>query len=133
MAAVDRSLWQGIIEQVVSSGGNIIRPWFTQLEPLSLDHGLLEIQVPGRKERDYCQRHAMRLFTEAAQASTGRLVGVCFLTAADAAAAQRMILAVAPSGRGWTVVGVLTDTPGLAAEVDGRRVPVERTGWSHLE
>jgi chromosomal replication initiator protein len=85
MATVDRSLWQGIIQQVVSAGGNIIRPWFTQLEPISLDHGLLEIQVPGRKERDYCQRHAMRLFTEAAQAATGRLVGVCFLTQADAA------------------------------------------------
>jgi len=83
MAAVDHSLWQQIIQQVVAEGGNIIRPWFTQLEPIALDHGLLEIEVPGKKEQVYCQRNAARLFTEAAQASTGRLVGVCFLTRAD--------------------------------------------------
>ena len=83
MAMVDRSLWQRIVEQVISEGGNIIRPWFTELEPISLEHGLLEIEVPGPTELGYCRRHATRLFTEAAQAATGRLVGVCFLTRAD--------------------------------------------------
>jgi chromosomal replication initiator protein len=84
MAIVDRTLWQRIIQRVISDGGNTIRPWFTQLEPLTLEHGLLEIQVPGAEEQDYCSRHATRLFTEAAQAATGRLVGVCFLTQAQA-------------------------------------------------
>jgi chromosomal replication initiator protein len=84
MAIVDRTLWQRIIQRVISDGGNTIRPWFTQLEPLTLEHGLLEIQVPGPEEQDYCARHATRLFTEAAQAATGRLVGVCFLTQAQA-------------------------------------------------
>ena len=79
MATVDRALWQKIIQQVVAAGGNLIRPWFTQLEPLSLDSGVLEIQVPGKEEQEYCQRHALRLFTEAAQSATGRLVGVSFL------------------------------------------------------
>jgi chromosomal replication initiator protein len=83
MAAVDRGLWQRIIQHVVSSGGNLIRPWFTKLEPISLEHGLLEIQVPGAKEQTYCRQHATRLFTEAAQAATSRLVGVCFLTSGD--------------------------------------------------
>ncbi len=100
MASVDRSLWQGIIQQVISAGGNIIRPWFTQLEPISIDHGLLEIQVPGQQELQYCRRHATRLFTEAAQAATGRLVGVCFLTAAQAQREAREQLAdpAAPDG-----------------------------------
>ena len=84
MATVDRTLWQRMIQQVIAAGGNIIRPWFTQLEPISLEHGLLEIQVPGPAEQDYCRRHATRLFTEAAQGATGRLVGVCFLTQAEA-------------------------------------------------
>ena len=84
MATVDRALWQGIIQHVVASGGSIIRPWFTQLEPIALEHGLLEIQVPGETERTYCQQNATRLFTEAAQATTGRLVTVCFLTAVQA-------------------------------------------------
>ncbi len=81
MTIVDRDLWQQIIQKVVASGGNIIRPWFTDLEPLSLDNGLLEIQTPGKQEKEYCEQHAARMFTEAAQAATGRLVGVCFLTA----------------------------------------------------
>ncbi|MCJ7542984.1 MAG: DnaA/Hda family protein, partial [Phycisphaerae bacterium] len=83
MPPVDPALWQRIVQQVIAAGGNIIRPWFTELEPVSLEHGLLEIRVGSPHERDYCRRHAMRLFTEAAQAATGRLVGVCFLTAAD--------------------------------------------------
>src|SRR5512146_412808 len=82
MTTVDRALWQRIIEQVVAAGGNIIRPWFTQLEPISLERGLLEIQAPGPAEQEYCRQHATRLFTEAAQAATGMLVGVCFLTSA---------------------------------------------------
>ncbi len=79
MATVDRALWQRIIQQVIAAGGNLIRPWFTQLEPMSLDHGLLEIQVPGKDEKEYCERFAGRLFNEAAQAATGRLIGVAFL------------------------------------------------------
>jgi len=88
MGTVDRALWNRVIEQVVAAGGNIIRPWFTQLEPIALEHGLLEIQVPGASERDYCRKYATRLFTEAAQAATGRLVGICFLTGADADIAE---------------------------------------------
>ena len=83
MATVDRGLWQRIIEQVVAAGGNIIRPWFTQLEPISLEHGMLDIQVPGQAELDYCRQHARRLFVEAAQAATSRLVSVNFLTKAQ--------------------------------------------------
>ena len=83
MAPVDRSLWQRITEQVITLGGNLIRPWFTQLEAISLEHGLLEIEVPGTAEQAYCRQHVTRLFTDAAQSATGRLVGVCFLTRAD--------------------------------------------------
>jgi chromosomal replication initiator protein len=83
MGSVDPSLWERIIQHVVAHGGNIIRPWFTQLEPVSLERGLLEIQAPGKRELDYCRRHATRLFTEAAQTATGRLVGACFLPPAQ--------------------------------------------------
>jgi chromosomal replication initiator protein len=83
MATVDRTLWQKIIQHVIASGGNTIRPWFTKLEPLSLANGLLEIAAPGASEQKYCRQHATRLFTEGAQAATGRLVGVCFLTRAE--------------------------------------------------
>ena len=88
MTMVDRALWQRIIQRVIASGGSIIRPWFTQLEPIALEHGLLEIQVPGSRQQQYCNRHATQLFTEAAQAATGRLVGVCFLTEVQVDATQ---------------------------------------------
>ena len=52
MATVDRSLWQKIIHEVVTNGGNIIRPWFTQLQPISLEHGLLEIDVPAEGQSE---------------------------------------------------------------------------------
>jgi len=92
MAMVDRFLWQRIIQQVINEGGNIIRPWFSDLEPLSLDHGLLEILVPGYAELNYCRRHGTRLFTEAAQRATGRLIGVCFLRSAGAVPAEEDVV-----------------------------------------
>ncbi|MBS3735329.1 MAG: chromosomal replication initiator protein DnaA [Phycisphaerae bacterium] len=84
MGKVDHALWQKIIQHVIASGGNVIRPWFTELEPIALEHGLLEIATPGPAELRYCRDHATDLFTRAAQAATGRLIGVCFLTRADA-------------------------------------------------
>jgi len=83
--SVDAGIWQRITEQVIAHGGNLIRPWFTQLEPVAMEHGLLEVQAPGPAEQQYLQRHATRLFTEAAQAATGRLLSVCFLAASPAA------------------------------------------------
>jgi chromosomal replication initiator protein len=119
MAIVDRSLWQRIIQQVVSEGGNIIRPWFTELDPISLEHGLLEIQVPGPAELAYCRRHAQQLFTDAAQAATGRLVGVCFLTKAqaepDTADPQSAVVAPASTGR----AALLSDDYSFANFVTG--------------
>lgn len=80
VASVEPRLWQQIIQHVVINGGDVIRPWFAQLEPVCLEHGLLEIQTPGQRERAYCQQRAGQLFTEAAQAATSRLVSVCFLS-----------------------------------------------------
>ncbi|MFW6146611.1 MAG: chromosomal replication initiator protein DnaA [Planctomycetota bacterium] len=79
MANVDAGIWQSIIEHVISHGGNLIRAWFSDLDPVAMDHGLLAIQAPGPAEQQYLEQHASRLFTDAAQQATGRLVGVCFL------------------------------------------------------
>ena len=89
MTNIGPGLWQRIIQQVVARGGGVIQPWFAQLEPIGLDHGVLEIRVPGASEQAYCERRAARLFTEAAQEATGRLVSVCFLAEADGRPAAR--------------------------------------------
>jgi chromosomal replication initiator protein len=120
MAEVDRALWQKIIHQVVSRGGHIIRPWFTDLEPISLEHGLLEIRVGGPQEQAYCNRHAMQLFVEAAQAATGRLVGVCFLTAAEALQARLQAPEESPESVPTSqtpAAGPGTDGPGESPEL----------------
>ncbi len=95
MPTVDRALWNRIIEHVVGTGGHLIRPWFTDLEPVCLEHGLLEIRTPGLDERHYCDKHARRLFTEAAQAATNRLIFVTFL-APDAPATGEQYQAESP-------------------------------------
>ncbi|MDP7162772.1 MAG: chromosomal replication initiator protein DnaA [Phycisphaerae bacterium] len=89
MATVDRELWQRIIQQVVATGGHIIRPWFTELQPVALDNGLLEIHVPDKRQQQYCQRNAVPLFTDAAQTATGCLIGVCFVADATGRKDQR--------------------------------------------
>ncbi len=83
MGNVEPVLWQQIVQHVVAHGGNVLRPWFSDLEALSLNHGLLEIQAPGATEQAYLQQQAVDLFTEAAQAATGMLVSVCFLARAQ--------------------------------------------------
>ena len=79
MAAVDPRLWQQIIQHVIAHGGEVIRPWFAQLEPVALEGGQLQIRVPGPKEQAYCRQRAAPLFTEAAQLATGMLVSSSFL------------------------------------------------------
>ncbi len=83
MGNVEPQLWQGIIQYVIAHGREIIRPWFSSLEPNELEHGQLEILAPGTKEQAYCRQHAARLFAEAAQAATGRLISICFSVGPD--------------------------------------------------
>ena len=87
MGSVEPQLWQGLIQYVISHGKEVIRPWFSQLEPAGLEHGQLDIRVPGPAEQSYCRQHASRLFAEAAQIATGRLVGVHFSLAEEPAVA----------------------------------------------
>ncbi|MDY7011315.1 MAG: chromosomal replication initiator protein DnaA [Planctomycetota bacterium] len=87
MGSVEPQLWQGLIQHVISHGKDVIRPWFSQLEPAGLEHGQLDILVPGPDEQSYCRQHASRLFAEAAQITTGRLVSVHFSLANEPPAA----------------------------------------------
>jgi chromosomal replication initiator protein len=104
VAAFDPAVWQQIIQHVVAEGGQLIRPWFARLEPLALEHGQLRILAPGPEEQAYCRQHAVGLFTEAAQAATGRLVCAVFTSPPDdskaaMAEAERIATTVeAPAG-----------------------------------
>ena len=71
------------MQHVITQGGDIIKPWFAQLLPKGLEAGQLEIEAPGNEELQYCQQHAAKLFNDAIQEATGRLVSVRFVPPAS--------------------------------------------------
>jgi len=66
------------MQHVIIQGGDVIKPWFSQLMPKGIEAGQLEIETPGNEELQYCQQHATRLFNDAVQEATGRLISVKF-------------------------------------------------------
>ena len=93
MAVVDRGLWQKIIQHVVSSGGNLIRPWFTQLEPISLERGLLEIQTPGPADLAIY----MHRLVEATAAASDAQIDAAFAQVAAAPAPEEALPSAEPA------------------------------------
>lgn len=57
----------------------VCRHWFDEIEPLSVDVGVLRLLVSEPIRRQYLQRSCSTQFTEAAQAVTGRLLAVQFV------------------------------------------------------
>ena len=57
----------------------VCRHWFDEIEPLSVDVGVLRLLVAEPIRRQYLQRSCSTQFTEAAQAVTGRLLAVQFV------------------------------------------------------
>ena len=83
MAKVDTALWRDIMDYLRRRHAPICRQWFESLEPLELDSGLLRIYTANSVQQNYLQNKCRDPFTEAAQAVTGALVVVQFVTGAD--------------------------------------------------
>jgi len=58
----------------------LCRQWFEELEPVRLDSGLLEVHTTNAVQQNYLQKRCVDQFTSAAQAVTGNLVAVRFVT-----------------------------------------------------
>ena len=80
MPTLDPALWRDIIQHLRRHHGPICRQWFEKLQPLGLNGGLLQIQATTTIHQNYLQKNCLKQFTEAAQAATGALVGVRFVT-----------------------------------------------------
>jgi chromosomal replication initiator protein len=78
MSGVSEALWADILAQVRINNPDLVRGWFTQLSPIGLDQGILEIRAVNSGQQRYLSDHCLRAFVEAAQAATGRLVTVRF-------------------------------------------------------
>jgi chromosomal replication initiator protein len=84
MVTSDPALWRDVLAYLRRHHGPICRQWFEELEPLSLEGGVLHIRTNTTIQRNYLSRHCTTEFQEAAQAVTGALVAVRFVDDADA-------------------------------------------------
>ena len=99
MASVTLRLWQQILAQVRKRDGDIVKPWFSSLNAVQLDNGVLEIRADSDAHVRYLDQNATEAFTRSAQAVTGHLVGVRFVTAgSDSAEPEPNEIAVENSG-----------------------------------
>ena len=80
MPSLNSSEWNDIIGYIRVHFADLVRGWFTNLEPRSLDGGVLTIGANNSSQVRYLADHCRQPFTEAAQAATGMLVSVCFET-----------------------------------------------------
>jgi chromosomal replication initiator protein len=83
MAPALATVWEDIIGQVRLNHPDLVRGWFAQLHPLSLEGGVLQIRAANRAQVRYLTQHCLRAIVESAQAATGRLVTVVFETDAS--------------------------------------------------
>ena len=80
MASVTLRLWQQILTHLRQNESDIVKPWFNSLEAVQLENGVLEIRAHSASHARYLREHGTEPFTRSAQAVTGRLVGVRFVS-----------------------------------------------------
>lgn len=82
MTRFSPALWRDIMDYLRQRHTSLCRQWFEELEPAELASGLLQIRTSNSVQQNYLQRKCLDQFTEAAQAATGALVAVRFVTGA---------------------------------------------------
>ncbi|MCC7203612.1 MAG: ATP-binding protein, partial [Phycisphaeraceae bacterium] len=80
MPKLDHALWRDMMEYLRRRHAPICRQWFENLRPVALDSGLLRVYTATKIQQAYLQRRCVEQFTEAAQATTGALVAVRFVS-----------------------------------------------------
>ena len=83
MARPDPELRGLIVSHLRSNHPDMCRAWFDAIEPVDLSNGVLKLCVREPVQLKYLQRCCVEPFTEAAQASTGLLVAVRFVSPED--------------------------------------------------
>ncbi|MCK4658934.1 MAG: chromosomal replication initiator protein DnaA [Phycisphaerae bacterium] len=80
MATLKASEWSDITGHMRVNFPDLVRGWFSTLEPRGLEGGVLTVGAGNSSQVRYLAKHCRRPFVEAAQAATGMLVSVCFET-----------------------------------------------------
>ncbi len=78
MPALLASDWDDILGYVRTHHPDLVRGWFTELEPMDLFGGILRIRARNSSQVRYLQDHCRLAFGEGAQAKLGKLVTAAF-------------------------------------------------------
>ncbi len=87
MSQVTHAVWSEILAHLRRLHPDLVKGWFGQLEPASLDRGELTVSAADAEQYHYLAQRSGRAFSEAAQLAIGRLVSVRFVLA-EASAPQ---------------------------------------------
>ena len=79
MIRPDPQLKERLLDFIRNNHTPMYRQWFVELEPIGVDGGVLTILVKQDVHRRYLENKAIDTFQEAAQAVTGRLLGLKFI------------------------------------------------------
>ncbi|MEQ8844853.1 MAG: chromosomal replication initiator protein DnaA [Phycisphaerales bacterium] len=74
------ALWEQSLGTIRAEHPTIVRTWFEDLRPVSLDAGQLTIGCPSDFQRDHLHNLCRRAFSDAASIASGRLVNVRFVS-----------------------------------------------------
>jgi chromosomal replication initiator protein len=103
MGCLDRNIKEAMLAHLVKHHAPMCRKWFADIEPLDLDGGMLTLLVRESVQLRYLQRCCIEQFREAAQAVTGRLIGVKFVGESGLEEVEPALLA--PSAEGAEFAG----------------------------
>lgn len=83
MAVVEAKVMRLVLEHLGESHPSICRNWFNDIQAVDMDSGTIRFVVSESVQLRYLQRSCVEPFTQAAQAATGRLLGVEFISPED--------------------------------------------------
>jgi chromosomal replication initiator protein len=83
-AAHAQAVWKEILVYISGLHSPWVRQWFGELSPLELTTGVLTVRASTTIQQQYLMGKCREIFNEAAQAVTGKLVTVTFVTGNNA-------------------------------------------------
>jgi chromosomal replication initiator protein len=79
MSGVSDRTWSDVLVHLRAGHPELVRPWFSALEPLEMQNGIIRVATDTTTHHLYLTQQCQNAFTQAAQAITGRLMTVEFL------------------------------------------------------
>ncbi|HOJ54262.1 MAG TPA: chromosomal replication initiator protein DnaA [Phycisphaerae bacterium] len=79
MSGVSERTWSDVLVQMRAGHPELFRPWFSALEPLGMQSGVIQVATDSPSHHRYLTQQCQRAFSQAAQAVTGRLITVEFV------------------------------------------------------